>query len=367
MATALVHIGRSKTASTAIQDLLRDNVESLSEQGVRVPTFLGGANHSELAIAYATRHGRVAKSKGVTTDSDVKRLRRRLDERLSRNVEPNDFWVVSSEHLSSLLVSELEVRDLTDRLRIHFDRVVYVAWVRRPDYFLPSAYSQAVKSHAKMPLNARFVRHRRRQLDHEEFAERWSGSAQEFTMLPYLENWASGDRSAVYRQLLAQISAASGPEISLDTLELPGEGGANRRLSAQAAEFLRLLNVRNDFGEPPLDPRPRRAVIRALEDMPGDPLRITPAAYEELLDLNLCNGRLTKPSRSHSEEWEQWFSQPRPVLGESASLSEEQYELIRQRLLTSGIDVDRLGWIDRLPKSLARPVWKFFIQRRGDR
>lgn len=351
MATLLLHIGRSKTGSTAVQDFLRANVAGLRKHGVRVPTFLKDANHAEIALAHAGRPGRVASRRAVVTTDAAERLRRSLDRQLTRHVEPEDFWLFSSEHLSTIVRSPADVRALTRQLHRHFDRIEAFAFVRRPDHALPSAYSQTVQSFAAWEMDARFVHRRRRQFHHGDLADRWGAAGVDVRLVPYLESWHSHDHTAVHRALLHEVAEAGGPTIEVESLHLPPTSGTNRRLTAQGAEFVRMLNERRH----PVTRQERRrlALLRGVRAMPGDPLRATSDAYRALQDLGLVYGGLDR--RQHAGTgWEQWFAQPEPALADKPRLSEDDFRRLSEELLPTGVGLTMQEWIDRIARTARR-------------
>jgi hypothetical protein len=302
MPRLVLHIGRSKTGSTSIQEFLALNRAPLAAHGVTVADIFSGPNHVELALAFSAQPGRLARAQGVKSDADRTRLRDRLDHRLRQRVRPGSVWVMTSEHMSSRLRSPEELTGLRELLARHFDRIEVVVYLRRPDHLAPSSYAEAVKSGRTGALNASFVDRHRNRFDHAALLHRWSQVFETVTARPYLESFKS-EPHALVSDLLGQVGGIP----TVEGFAWPAQA-ANPSVSAEGIGFLRLVNPYVPVG--PLTQEQRRTLVAEVRDRcDGPPLRLTPSAEQALRDADLLTGGLRRES-STDAAWLAWFDAP---------------------------------------------------------
>ena len=146
-----LHIGTTKTGSTAIQNTLSLRRRELQQAGIYLQNRPAKASHSLLpasvlnSLASAPRRGHPMWG-GVTPETRIERFRR--DFRDEMNDLPN--WasrcIISSEHLSNWLQQDNEVERLAELLRPFFARITVIVYLRRQDQHVSSGYNEILKS-----------------------------------------------------------------------------------------------------------------------------------------------------------------------------------------------------------------------------
>lgn len=185
---AIVHIGFPKTGTSSIQTWLGQNAPALQRQGVLYDRglHLPGAkrNPSQVELVFACQEE-------LGREADYKRLRRQLSihtrkdqtarvrdvkaglEKVMRQNPDARLMVLSSENISSLVVTPEEIAALDGWLSRLFDQITYVAYLRRQEDYLASRYCQALRSGVKVSLRRFLKRHQL--LDYHAFAQVWRG------------------------------------------------------------------------------------------------------------------------------------------------------------------------------------------------
>lgn len=133
MKVVYLHVGLPKTGSSAIQEFLRDNAETLKELGYYVPNY-GGKHISHYSLI-DTLSGRPPPSSRHSDASTI-------DHDLTHWPEA---VVLSSERLAQILhrKGNLAVLESWRAVGVH---IVMIVYVRNQAQFLNSAYSQNVKN-----------------------------------------------------------------------------------------------------------------------------------------------------------------------------------------------------------------------------
>jgi len=125
--TLYIHIGQSKTGSSSIQRFLVENRDALFAAGLGLGPYMTLASGKSLPLR------RAIAAKGLPAAM------------AELATSPGDNLVISSEHLSSILVDEAEATAIRDAARPHF-RPVIVVFLRRQDYWHESNYAQDVRT-----------------------------------------------------------------------------------------------------------------------------------------------------------------------------------------------------------------------------
>lgn len=144
-----LHIGTEKTGTTSIQSYLVDNRELLRQHKIMYSKVLGDPNNIRLSIALQNTdkiddsrvHAKLTKKEDILTFRE--KLRQDIKEEIA--LQNPDALVISSEHLSSRMNKEEEVKRLKIFLNELSDDVTIIIYIRRQDKFFESLYSTAIK------------------------------------------------------------------------------------------------------------------------------------------------------------------------------------------------------------------------------
>ena len=346
MATLFLHIGTSKAGSTALQEFLAHNRRPLSEHGFVYGPAFAGSNHLELAAAFCTRASRVTRDFGVTDEGDRRRLERSLARRLEATVDDDARWIVSSEHLGTLLSRSEDISALARFLRRFFDRIVVAVVVRRVGYWLPSAYVESIRGGSTKLLDPDYVQQRRRLLDHRRLIRRWQERFEpdQVGALAFLES-DKGDPSALSFRVLSALGLTRPDHVAWSA----PPHLSNASMSAYATEVLRLANPRLRISAlRPVAAR-RRVLSFITATWPGPALKLTPEAAGELRVLELDDVTLAESRFAIGGNWEEWAAQPAPRTREQVELSDAERAEAFAILSREGL----LGAADASPGSAA--------------
>jgi hypothetical protein len=349
----VLHIGLSKTGTTAFQEFAAANADRLAGQGLAYAEMLRGPNHSQLAVAFSGQTNQIARSLGVEDERDRAKLRRRIMKRMSRESERAPAWLVSSEQLSTMLQRPRRIADLADALHEVFDDITIVAAIRRADYWLPSAYVEAIARGGTRPMDAQFVRRREYLLRHPRLLRRWGRAfgAGNVVAVPFLED-DKNDPTALPARLLA---AAGLPESIVAGWPRP-PGIRNPSLSAEAVEMLRQLNPRLELSA--LRPvSSRRAMVELVgERHPGAPPRITPEAADYLRHHRLIRSGIAKSKFATGAGWDKWPDQPAAPIAAAPVVDPQVVE----RLAADVLEEEQID--AALPSAAASPLRRILIK-----
>ncbi len=149
MNDCVLHIGLEKTGTTSIQATLAANREKLSAAGILYPRCLGEKSHVR-AYAYAS-NGPLDEIKiqcGLDRLESLETFRLTLSDELANETAAADprLIIISNEHLSSRLLSTLEISRLKDLLSRHCRSIRVVIYLRAQGDAHRSAYSTYVKT-----------------------------------------------------------------------------------------------------------------------------------------------------------------------------------------------------------------------------
>jgi hypothetical protein len=347
MSRLVLHVGLAKTGTTAFQAFLAANKESLAETGLHYPDMLRGPNHAQLAAAFSQRITGVSRSCGVREPEDRTKLRQRLRRKLG-TVDQAPSWIVSSEHISTMLRRPEDISALSEFVCSIFDEVLVVVVVRRSDYWVPSAYVESVKAGSPRPLDGQFVRRRSYLLDHQRFLRRWSKAfgADHVRIVPFLETDKSNPAL-----LPARILAVAGVPTDVSMAWPTPPHVRNESLSGEAIEVIRQLNATLPQSPMRLAKTRRAAVTTVRQNWPGRSLGLTPLAADELLARGWVRTGVGQTRYAASDGWEQWSAQPDAATTPPATVRQREVALATRLLREQGV-VDA-GWTD-VPADAAR-------------
>jgi hypothetical protein len=256
-----LHIGTEKTGTKSVQKFMEMNRERLRDIGVLYPLTPGNSNHMAIAAVaqIETKVGELPRKFDIETEERHKAFRDELKRKLTRELAESKCSkvIISSEHCSSRLRSDVDVSYLHDFLSPLFETVHILVYLRRQDDFLLSTYSTEVKSGRTYRLgipNARAIKDR---YDYWELLSRWVRifGREQLICRKYSIDFLAG--GSIIDDLLQIIGLDAGAPF-----ERPKK--LNESLDADCLEFLRLMNLTEQTRWP--------KIIRLLERMSTGPL-----------------------------------------------------------------------------------------------
>lgn len=285
MVHLLLHIGTEKTGSTAIQQWIKDNEDTLTSSSIGTLHALGWPNAVKLAAASSSfTHPRPLHAHQQITDTASwekfrKRLRRETAREL-RSSRRKRTVVVSNEHLSSQLRSQDDVDRLRDFFEGLVDTVEIVVYLRRQDRMAQSRYGTAILagSTSTDPFRAQgpgFSVYR-----YDELLERYANAF---------------SKSSVNARIYDRIITADGGVIgdflrvlNVDFDMKSGEPRSNRAIDPAILQLLRQVNERG-----PISRRARRSLQNVAKTFMAEPVESPPERAERFLEqFVLSNERL---------------------------------------------------------------------------
>jgi len=158
MSTIYVHIGFEKTGSTAIQDFLDNNRDVLyhghnlvhldclsNNDHIKLIGLINPANSEKI-------YQRLKLNSAQQRQNFKDAFSMKLQKQISNAISSNKNIVISSEHLSSYLNSEIEIETFSELLTIFKKPIKVIAYIRRQDKFILSRYSTWIKNGGKNDL-----------------------------------------------------------------------------------------------------------------------------------------------------------------------------------------------------------------------
>jgi hypothetical protein len=143
----ILHIGLSKTGSSSIQRILAEQRPALQEVGVFLPHSPGWANHALLPASLVNDESSLwgfhpGTWEGLSREARLARFRREWAEEMANLPDWAERCVITAEQIGGLLREDDEVQRLADTLHTHFASIKVIAYLRRQDQHLASAYTQ---------------------------------------------------------------------------------------------------------------------------------------------------------------------------------------------------------------------------------
>jgi hypothetical protein len=298
----IMHIGTEKTGTTSIQNFLYSNELILASSGIGLLHSAGKPNNS-LFYQYAGPRrelNNVIKRQLSEDSSDDWRsyFENLINTEIKALSSHIHTVVISSEHLSSHLISPEKIQKLADLFIDSFDQFLIVAYFRRQDRFVVSRHSTSVKAGS-----------------HRKFSFPIAGQSG-FLICDYytqLTMWATvfgvnSIRPRIFdrekfreRDLLADFSSVCGFYPLLQTMFRPVQ--LNTSLSASALHLMREVNVAFKSVEKHSDPKLRQLrksvleqISKNYEGQPSLPMRSEAQGFFNLF------------SKSNDDLAQQWFS-----------------------------------------------------------
>lgn len=297
----ILHIGTEKTGTTSLQEFLHVNRARLLNHGVAYLQSPGLRNHRGVAsfcsddvdmddyfLAHKL-HDRRARERWR------RQFKQRFDKEIRALPASVDTVIISSEHLSSLLIRPEELARLQDLLAPHFSPIEIVVYLRRQDKLACSIYSTRLKvgdpgEHIFHPTPA---------------------SSNRYNYQSLLDRWSERFGKSALRVRVFEKKRLQGGDLITDFLGLLPVGDDtqfrrpqkhNEALSSEAQELLKILNEhmpkRLDGKLNPLDPFRVEFIQKLSAELPGKPL--LPPMQEAIDFYHIF-------SASNQEVATQWF------------------------------------------------------------
>jgi hypothetical protein len=235
----ILHAGTEKTGTTTLQEYLQINRPNLLQHGYYLPLTLGRAEHHRIA-SYASDEDRmssVRKRAGATTGSDIALHRNEILSQFMKEVEAapdRSTLVISSERCFSNIVRESEFERLKQFLEPVCDSISVFVYLRPQHEFAVSWHTTALKNGKRSRRILAGVTSAHEFYNYELGLDRWARQFGEANIHPRIY----ARRELVGQDICTDFMAA----IGLDASEFTPVKSKNESLSAQAQEFLRVMN-----------------------------------------------------------------------------------------------------------------------------
>lgn len=178
---AIIHIGMPKAGSSTIQQFLQVNRAALSCQGFLYDRFdpgMGSQFEFPLVALTATNacippnfeRNLLGLHDLGAQHVYVQRYIQHLDRHLAQ-AEGHQWFIGSSEHIYPWLNTPGRIAALDEFLRARFGHVRYLVYLRNPEEFILSGYSEAVRRGATHTLAAHL--HKAARVNHAVQVDRW--------------------------------------------------------------------------------------------------------------------------------------------------------------------------------------------------
>ena len=265
MRKAIIHIGLEKTGSTFIQDFFFQNQKAIKQYGLYYSRCLSGRNHARLVLLGQEdkKHpNKIHQWLGLEPKAVPAANRDWLKKVEAENSDGLTFWA-SSEFLSSLLHERENCIQFLDNLRVVFDEVSIVMFVRKQEDLLLSRYSTSVLDGNHKPLT---FNKPPREIDVVSIIEKWAGvvAPENLYVLPYFADSKPRELIDIF------LRSTTGIELAPSRFDWP-EGKVNPRLTLSGLEAIRRINER--YGSIPREKR--REALTLLADQTRDEQKFT--------------------------------------------------------------------------------------------
>ena len=337
MSRLVLHIGLEKTGSTYLQAFLRANVDYLAEQGVGCPDFWRGGEHLDFLMAGLPEIGWMHRRYEIRTPEQLADLRVRVRNGLEEMAGTYPTTIITSERLSVVRDREA-ITNYAALCREYFDDVDVVAYFRRPDHAVGSYYGQSVKVGRSNRDVDDFMAKPGKSLDLAATIKRWRREfgKDSFYAWPYLERYKTGGNTAL--SVLLRHAGLTPPTAEDPGGWQPPERNLNVRLSAEATEYVRLLN--------PRVPRVRvdgrwngamrnRMVKEVSERVPGQDAAAPPDLLQAIVEAYDPEQIVAIARRADDPDaalWDEWLAQPPAKSETPPHITDEQVAALAEEI-----------------------------------
>lgn len=274
--TCYLHIGTEKTGSTSIQRFLEHNRNELKKHGHYYPSSLGPEKGSHFYLTVYCRRSETFDDlhilSGVTTPEELEDFKVSLRQKVEKEfsyLKGCDTLHVSSENFHSRFLSEEAIENLKSFFEPWVEEFKIIVYLRPQHELALSLYSTAMKvGHTgKQPLPD--VGIKSHYYNYNIFLSKWANVFGEENINVRIFQ----KQALIDNDIISDYMHVSGID-NLPKKNLERIGKENESLSAEALEFLRLINEYLPRFE---DNRPanyRKNIAEVLEKLyPGEGLR----------------------------------------------------------------------------------------------
>jgi hypothetical protein len=309
----LVHIGITKTGSTSVQNALSRHRTRLAQHGVYYPRSPGNGNHVLLPLAVSPPKLRTAGVHpgiwgGIPPEIVMARFHEEFPQEMTSLPEGTRLVVFSSEQCTNMLADVAAVERLCKLLRPYFRTIRMVAYLRRQDEHVASAYTQLLRDGVLAPPAA--PRGGPQQLRHYDYAgilDRWAQVIGADAVVPRLFERSELVNGDVIDDFLALCGAPGAvPDDEPERAANPSVDAVGQAL--MLAVGLALPSVLPQRGARVADPMWRHFTAAVTELLPGRGWRMGRGEAQDFL-ARFAEGNETVRRR--------WFPERRSLFHEN--------------------------------------------------
>lgn len=239
-----IHIGAPKCGSTYIQDLIKKNVNLLSNHGYLAEPWLNYEHHWSLAAYCCSQTDRqyFINSLNAFSEETYETFKANIREKLKhfeQSLKNYNSALVSSEAYFSYCSTNEGLETLKHLFLKNFDEINMILFYREPQEYLSSIYSQLVKGpqmHTSPPSDFNLADHKRTLFNFTKKLENWRnlGIPIKVTATKVGKNGLKGQELGV--EFFKLIGLEPGEPLDLET---------NENNSSPSTFQLKLLRTRN--------------------------------------------------------------------------------------------------------------------------
>lgn len=286
----VVHIGMSKTGTTALQSVMHANWARLKTMGLFFPDLYGERYAQISLLAYVQLASgedlsyyisrRLPLDTQERRDQFVKEYPARFHNAINEvaNLQGNGTVVLSCEDLSLIVRTKAQFKILRDLIEPCFDEVTYLIYIRRQEDRILSRYSQTLRGGVSHTM--------------DEFLK----SPALYDTRTVLDRWAANVGRDNLHIRLFDRSSLTGGDLFEDFFGLFGIDPAALEISERSNEaywpeaipfLIRMNRILPDLGER-LPDGLRARLVQALDKQAAgrEKLRLTPAQAQEIRKRN---------------------------------------------------------------------------------
>jgi len=239
--TIFFHIGTIKTGTTSLQNFFHINRNLLVEYfNIYYPKVPGLQNHTRLPLyAYSENVKELRIRHKVNTEEELRQFRKGFEAKLQAELAPHikagRNVLLSSEHLSSRAVKDVEIKELLSLFKAFDVNYKVIVYLRRQDKMMLSTYSTWVKSGGRWQLNPNAYKNRR--YNHLEMLNLWTSVVGKENMIVKVFEKTRMKNGDLFQDFSSVIGIAN-----IKGLAIPKKEKLNSALDQEQIQFLTLFN-----------------------------------------------------------------------------------------------------------------------------